>query len=290
MEEEGKTIASAMYIVPTPIGNLDDITLRAISVLKAATLIAAEDTRHSKILLDKLGIAGTRMISCNEQNEAERVELIAKEVGNGGVVAQISDAGTPMISDPGYKLVSQLVARGVKVIPLPGPCAAITALCAAALPTNKFLFCGFLPTKDKELSARLEIVRHSDATTVFYESPRRIVATLQKLQEIDPHRQIAVCREMTKTFESIYRNTVSNVLQYFTEHEDEVRGEFVLVVGPYTPSEAEQNTLSQAAQQALAKLVGPLKVNDACKLVAELTGESRNRLYEYALILKQGKD
>lgn len=289
MEDEVKTIASAMYIVPTPIGNLDDITLRAIAVLKAATLIAAEDTRHSKILLDKLGISGTRMISCNEQNEAERVEIISQEVANGGVVAQISDAGTPMISDPGYKLVSQLVARGVKVIPLPGPCAAITALCAAALPTNKFLFCGFLPTKDKELTARLEILRHSDTTTVFYESPRRIVPTLKKLQEIDPERQIAVCREMTKTFESIYRNTVTEVLQYLTEHEDEVRGEFVLVVGPYIPTEEEQNTLSAVAQQALVKLVGPLKVNDACKLVAELTGESRNRLYEYALTLKQGK-
>lgn len=290
MEDDVKTIASAMYIVPTPIGNLDDITLRAISVLKAATLIASEDTRHSKILLDKLGIFGTRMISCNEQNEAERAEIIAQEIANGGVVAQISDAGTPMISDPGYKLVSQLVARGVKVIPLPGPCAAITALCAAALPTNKFLFLGFLPTKDKELTARLETLRNSDTTTVFYESPRRIVSTLKKLQEIDPKRQIAVCREMTKTFESIYRNTVTEVLQYLVEHEDEVRGEFVLVVGPYTPSEEEKNTLSVAAQEALAKLIGPFKVNEACKLVAELTGESRNRLYEYALNLKQGKE
>ena len=132
VETENKSVASAMYIVPTPIGNLADITLRAIEVLKAATLIAAEDTRHSKILLDKLGIGGVRMISCNDHNEAERVEIIAKEVENGGVVAQISDAGTPMISDPGYKLVSQLVARGVKVVPLPGPCDDITDLCADA--------------------------------------------------------------------------------------------------------------------------------------------------------------
>lgn len=287
VETENKSVASAMYIVPTPIGNLADITLRAIEVLKAATLIAAEDTRHSKILLDKLGIGGVRMISCNDHNEAERVEIIAKEVENGGVVAQISDAGTPMISDPGYKLVSQLVARGVKVVPLPGPCAAITALCAAALPTDKFLFAGFLPVKDKELTARLEQLRTSDTTTVFYESPRRIMQTLKKLQEVDPQRQVALCREMTKTFETIYRDNVSQLIQYLEEHTDEVRGEFVLVVGPYEPSEDEQGSISPKAQQALAKLIGPLKVKEACQVVADLTGESRNRLYNYALTLKQ---
>lgn len=287
MVDNDKSVASAMYIVPTPIGNLEDITLRAIRVLKAASLIAAEDTRHSKILLDKLGIAGARLISCNDHNEAERVEMIASEVEKGGVVAQISDAGTPMISDPGYKLVSALLSRGIKVVPLPGPCAAITALCASALPTDKFLFAGFLPVKDKELSARLEALASSDTTTVFYESPRRIMQTLKKLQEIDPERQVSLCREMTKTFESIYRYKVTELVQYLEEHPDEVRGEFVLVVGPYNKSADESISLSIKAKQALEKLIGPLKVNDACKIVSELTGESRNRLYDYALTLKQ---
>ncbi len=280
-------VASALYIVPTPIGNLDDITLRAIEVLKAATLIAAEDTRHSKILLDKLGIGAVKMISCNDHNEFERVDIIASEVEAGGVVALISDAGTPMISDPGYKLISRLVERGVKVVPLPGPCAAITALCAAALPTDKFLFLGFLPVKDKELTAKLESIAHSDTTTVFYESPRRIMNTLVKLQEIDPHRSVALCREMTKTFESIYRMEVGELISYLQEHADEVRGEFVLVVGPYEAPEGAEELLSAKAQQALQQLVGPLKVKEACKLVAELTGENRNRLYDYALTLKQ---
>ena len=147
---------SALYIVPTPIGNLDDITLRAIEVLKSATLIAAEDTRHSKILLDKLGISGKKMISCHDHNEGERADLIIEEVRAGGVVALISDAGSPLINDPGYRVVTICAEQGVKVVPLPGPCALITALEASALPTDKFMFCGFFPVKEKELTGVLE--------------------------------------------------------------------------------------------------------------------------------------
>ena len=277
-------IESALYLVPTPIGNLDDITLRAIEVLKSATLIAAEDTRHSKILLTKLGIGAVKMISCNDHNEAERADIIATEVAAGGIVALISDAGTPMISDPGYKLTATLTQRGVKVIALPGPCAAITALCAAALPTDKFLFMGFLPVKDKELTEKLQSIAHSTTTTVFYESPRRIMTTLAKLKAIDPARKVSLCRELTKTFESIYRMTVSELSTYLEEHSDEVRGEFVLVVGPYEQAQSEE--LSAKAKEALTKLLPALKVKEACALVADLTGESRNRLYDYALTLK----
>lgn len=281
-------IESALYLVPTPIGNLDDITLRAIEVLKSATVIAAEDTRHSKILLTKLGIGAVKMISCNDHNEAERADIIANEVAAGGIVALISDAGTPMISDPGYKLTATLTQRGVKVIALPGPCAAITALCAAALPTDKFLFNGFLPVKDKELTEKLESIAHSTTTTVFYESPRRIMTTLTKLKDIDPTRKVALCRELTKTFETIYRMSVSDLVAYLEEHSDEVRGEFVLVVGPHE-AEAEEE-LSSKAKSALQKLLPALKVKEACALVADLTGESRNRLYDYALSLKQHGD
>lgn len=259
--------------------------MRAIEVLKSASLIAAEDTRHSKILLEKLGIGSVKMISCNDHNEAERAQMIATQVHQGGVVALISDAGTPMISDPGYKLVSALSALDVKVVPLPGPCAAITALCASALPTDKFLFMGFLPVKDKELTQKLESIAHSDTTTVFYESPRRIVNTLNKLATIDPERKIALCREMTKTFESIYRCTVSDMIEYFKEHEDEVRGEFVLVVGPHESSE-QDDELSDNAKQALAKMIVSMKVKEACQVVSDLTGESKNKLYDYALSLK----
>lgn len=281
-------IESALYLVPTPIGNLDDITLRAIEVLKSATLIAAEDTRHSKILLTKLGIGAVKMISCNDHNEAERADIIANEVATGGIVALISDAGTPMISDPGYKLTATLTQRGVKVVALPGPCAAITALCAAALPTDKFLFNGFLPVKDKELTEKLESIATSTTTTVFYESPRRIMTTLNKLKEIDPTRKVALCRELTKTFETIYRMSVSDLVAYLEEHSDEVRGEFVLVVGPYEAAAEEE--LSGKAKDALQKLLPVLKVKEACALVSDLTGASRNRLYDYALSLKQHGD
>lgn len=278
-------IESALYIVPTPIGNLSDITFRAVEVLKAATLIAAEDTRHSRILLDKLGIASVKMISCNDHNEAERTEIIAKETESGGIVALISDAGTPMISDPGYKLVSSLVERGVKVFPLPGPCAAITALCASAMPTDRFFFSGFLPVKDKELTDKLESIRTAPYPVVFYESPRRIINTLNKIALMDADRKIALCREMTKTFETIYRMKVTDLIEHFKEHEDEIRGEFVLIVGPY---EAKDNSdeISAKAKAALEKMISSLKVKEACQIVSDLTGESKNSLYDYALTLK----
>lgn len=278
-------IESALYIVPTPIGNLSDITFRAVEVLKAATLIAAEDTRHSRILLDKLGIGSVKMISCNDHNEAERTEIIAKETESGGIVALISDAGTPMISDPGYKLVSSLVERGVKVFPLPGPCAAITALCASAMPTDRFFFSGFLPVKDKELTDKLESIRTAPYTVVFYESPRRIINTLNKIALMDADRKVALCREMTKTFETIYRMKVTDLIEHFKAHEDEIRGEFVLIVGPY---EAKDNSdeISAKAKAALEKMISSLKVKEACQIVSDLTGESKNRLYDYALTLK----
>ncbi|MDO4676601.1 16S rRNA (cytidine(1402)-2'-O)-methyltransferase [Anaerobiospirillum succiniciproducens] len=278
-------IESALYIVPTPIGNLSDITFRAVEVLKAATLIAAEDTRHSRILLDKLGIGSVKMISCNDHNEAERTEIIAKETESGGIVALISDAGTPMISDPGYKLVSSLVERGVKVFPLPGPCAAITALCASAMPTDRFFFSGFLPVKDKELTDKLESIRTAPYPVVFYESPRRIINTLNKIALMDADRKVALCREMTKTFETIYRMKVTDLIEHFKAHEDEIRGEFVLIVGPY---EAKDNSdeISAKAKAALEKMISSLKVKEACQIVSDLTGESKNRLYDYALTLK----
>lgn len=278
-------IESALYIVPTPIGNLSDITFRAVEVLKAATLIAAEDTRHSRILLDKLGIGSVKMISCNDHNEAERTEIIAKETESGGIVALISDAGTPMISDPGYKLVSSLVERGFKVFPLPGPCAAITALCASAMPTDRFFFSGFLPVKDKELTDKLESIRTAPYPVVFYESPRRIINTLNKIALMDADRKVALCREMTKTFETIYRMKVTDLIEHFKAHEDEIRGEFVLIVGPYEAKD-DGDEISAKAKAALEKMIPSLKVKEACQIVSDLTGESKNRLYDYALTLK----
>ena len=281
-------LESALYIVPTPIGNLQDITYRAAEVLRQATLIAAEDTRHSKILLDSLGAGPKKMFSCNDHNEAERVDMIVNALEAGEIVALISDAGTPMISDPGYRVVSQLCARGCKVIALPGPCAAITALCAAGLPTDKFLFAGFLPVKDKELRERLEEICLNNLTTVCYESPRRILTTLSKLKEVDANRHVALCREMTKTFETIYRLTVAELLTHLERHPDEVRGELVLIIGPKLEDEVEE--LPQAAKKAVERLLPQIKVKEACSIIADLTGVSRNRLYDYALSLKKADE
>ena len=224
-------LESALYIVPTPIGNLDDITLRAIEVLKNATLIAAEDTRHSKILLDKLGISGTRMISCHDHNEEQRADVIIEEVKKGGIVALISDAGSPLINDPGYRVVTICSKADVKVVPLPGPCALITALEASALPTDKFMFCGFFPVKEKELTETVQALANVDYTAVFYETPRRIIDTMEIVGKVLPEHDVTLCREMTKTFESFYRLKAKDAVEFLKADADRTKGEFVVAIG-----------------------------------------------------------
>lgn len=224
-------LESALYIVPTPIGNLDDITLRAIEVLKNATLIAAEDTRHSKILLDKLGVLNPKMISCHDHNEEQRASIIIEEVNKGGIVALISDAGSPLINDPGYKVVTLCSKANVKVIPLPGPCALITALEASALPTDKFMFNGFFPVKEKELVETIESLKGVDYTAVFYEAPRRILNTMEKVAQILPEHDVTLCREMTKTFESFYRLKAKDAPSFLEADSDRTKGEFVVAIG-----------------------------------------------------------
>lgn len=274
---------SALYIVPTPIGNLDDITLRAIEVLKSATLIAAEDTRHSKILLDKLGISGKKMISCHDHNEGERAELIIKEVNAGGVVALISDAGSPLINDPGYRVVTICAEQGVKVVPLPGPCALITALEASALPTDKFMFCGFFPVKEKELTTVLESLRNVDYTAVFYEAPRRIVDTMELMAKILPEHDVSLCREMTKTFESFYRLKAKDAPEFLKADPDRTKGEFVVAIGAVKQESSEIDPKIAGAIEELIK-TSPVKI--VANVLATLTGIKKNVLYNMALELK----
>lgn len=277
-------LESALYIVPTPIGNMQDITLRAIEVLKNATLIAAEDTRHSKLLLDHIGVKGTRMISCHDHNEEQRVEIIKNEIEKGGAVALISDAGTPLISDPGYRVVSLCVKQNVKVVPLPGPCAAITALEMAGLPTDSFLFAGFLPVKDKELREKISTLTANSVTTVFYEAPRRVKNTAKVMAEIIPEHDICVCRELTKAFESAYRMKVKELPAFLEEDENRTRGEFVLVVGPAPTKESEE--VDEKVVVALKKLIETSPVKVVCSSLSDITGINRNRLYDIALKLK----
>ena len=277
-------LESALYIVPTPIGNLDDITLRAIEVLKNATLIAAEDTRHSKILLDKLGVLNPKMISCHDHNEEQRASIIIDEVNKGGIVALISDAGTPLINDPGYKVVTLCSKANVKVIPLPGPCALITALEASALPTDKFMFNGFFPVKEKELVETIESLKGVDYTAVFYEAPRRILNTMEKVAQILPEHDVTLCREMTKTFESFYRLKAKDTPAFLEADPDRTKGEFVVAIGALKEN---QGAISPQIVDALKTLVQTTPVKVACNVVANLTGLKKNDLYNLALELKE---
>ncbi|WP_031491301.1 16S rRNA (cytidine(1402)-2'-O)-methyltransferase [Succinivibrio dextrinosolvens] len=274
---------SALYIVPTPIGNLDDITLRAIDVLKNATLIAAEDTRHSKILLDKLGISGKKMISCHDHNEGERAELIISEVRAGGIVALISDAGSPLINDPGYRVVTICAEQGVKVVPLPGPCALITALEASALPTDKFMFCGFFPVKEKELTGVLESLKSADYTAVFYEAPRRIVDTMELMAKILPEHDVTLCREMTKTFESFYRLKAKDAPEFLKADPDRTKGEFVVAIGAV---KQESSEFDPKIASAIEELIKTSPVKTVANVLASVTGIKKNDLYNLALELK----
>lgn len=277
-------LESALYIVPTPIGNLDDITLRAIEVLKNATLIAAEDTRHSKILLDKLGVLNPKMISCHDHNEEQRASIIIEEVNKGGIVALISDAGSPLINDPGYKVVTLCSKANVKVIPLPGPCALITALEASALPTDKFMFNGFFPLKEKELVETIESLKGVDYTAVFYEAPRRILNTMEKVAQILPEHDVTLCREMTKTFESFYRLKAKDAPAFLEADPDRTKGEFVVAIGAL---KEDQGAISPQIVDALKTLVQTTPVKVACNVVANLTGLKKNDLYNLALELKE---
>ena len=277
-------LESALYIVPTPIGNLDDITLRAIEVLKNATLIAAEDTRHSKILLDKLGVLNPKMISCHDHNEEQRASIIIEEVNKGGIVALISDAGSPLINDPGYKVVTLCSKANVKVIPLPGPCALITALEASALPTDKFMFNGFFPVKEKELVETIESLKGVDYTAVFYEAPRRILNTMEKVAQILPDHDVTLCREMTKTFESFYRLKAKDAPAFLEADPDRTKGEFVVAIGAL---KEDQGAISPQIVDALKTLVQTTPVKVACNVVANLTGLKKNDLYNSALELKE---
>lgn len=277
-------LESALYIVPTPIGNLDDITLRAIEVLKNATLIAAEDTRHSKILLDKLGVLNPKMISCHDHNEEQRASIIIEEVNKGGIVALISDAGSPLINDPGYKVVTLCSKANVKVIPLPGPCALITALEASALPTDKFMFNGFFPVKEKELVETIESLKGVDYTAVFYEAPRRILNTMEKVAQILPDHDVTLCREMTKTFESFYRLKAKDTPTFLEADPDRTKGEFVVAIGAL---KEDQGAISPQIVDALKTLVQTTPVKVACNVVANLTGLKKNDLYNLALELKE---
>ncbi|MCL6415921.1 16S rRNA (cytidine(1402)-2'-O)-methyltransferase [Aestuariirhabdus sp. Z084] len=278
---------AALYVVATPIGNLEDISARAVRVLNDVDLIAAEDTRHSARLMDHLGIK-TPMVAYHDHNERERSGRLLDRIEAGESVALISDAGTPLISDPGYHLVHEARARGVKVVPVPGASAIIAALSVAGLPSDRFRFEGFLPAKKNARRQRIERLGSSESTWIFYESTHRILDCMQDVQEVlGGERELVVARELSKTFETVYGGTASDVLAWMNADSNQQRGEFVVLVRG-APGQSEGDDLDPEARRILGILLQELSVKQASNLAAQITGERKKALYQLALEMKAG--
>ena len=259
-----------LVVCPTPIGNLEDVTLRVLRTLREADVIACEDTRRTRKLLDRHDVAGARLVSYHEHNERRRAAELTARVEAGDVVALVSDAGTPAVSDPGFALIRECVARGLAIEVLPGPSAVVTALVASGLPAERWRFIGFLPRKSSELRAALA---GAGETLVAFESPARLPKTLALLADADPARPVAVCRELTKVHEEVVRGSAREVAARFAQG---VRGEVVLVIGAGAPAERDV----PAAREAVEALVAAgARRRAAARVVAQLTGVPANRLY-----------
>lgn len=273
-----------MYVVATPLGNLQDITLRALGVLHAVDVIAAEDTRHSQRLLDACGIR-TRLFALHEHNEQSAAGQLIERLAAGENVALITDAGTPAVSDPGARAVARVRAAGHPVVPVPGPCAAVAALSVAGFADGGFRFVGFLPPKSVARRAALAALRDDAAALVFYEAPHRIEACVADIAaEFGGERRLLVARELTKLHEEIASLPLAEAGAWFAADANRVRGEFVLVV----EGAPEQTGLDAEAERVLGLLLAELPVKTAARLAAELTGVAKNALYARALELKEG--
>src|SRR5690554_1938403 len=276
------THAGVLYVVATPIGNLDDISARALRVLREVKLIAAEDTRHSQRLLQHFGIE-TPLAPCHEHNEREQGGRFITRLLDGDDVALISDAGTPLISDPGYHLVRQARAANVTVVPVPGACALIAGLSAAGLPSDRFVFEGFLPAKQAARCTRLTAVQHDPRTLIFYEAPHRILDSIADMRDVfGADRPAVLARELTKTFETIKDLPLQELHDWIAADANQQRGECVLLIAGYQePAEALEVSLE--AQRVLMLLMAELPPKRAAALAADITGARKNALYQWAL-------
>lgn len=271
-----------LYVVATPIGNLGDMTQRAREILGAVDLIAAEDTRHTRQLLQAFGLQ-TPTFSLHEHNEAQRAESLVRELASGKSIALVSDAGTPLISDPGFNVVAAARRAGSTVVAVPGACAAIAALSVAGLPTDRFVFEGFLPAKASARRERLQQLAHEPRTLVFYEAPHRIAEVLEDMSAaFGANREGSISRELTKRFETHYRGTLAELAARAASDADMQRGELVIVLhGNATPR--EEHALDAA--QLLRALLDELSPAQAAKIAARITGAKRSELYDAALAL-----
>lgn len=275
------TFIKGLYLVATPIGNLGDISARAVDVLKSADLIACEDTRNTQKLLTLLGIGGKKLTAYHNFNAEKACPKILEHLQNDEMIALVSDAGTPLVSDPGYKLVRKCVDNGIYVTSVPGACAFLTALQLSGLPSHRFLFQGFLPPKTTARKKELTELSRVPATLIFYESPQRLEETLTDMLEILGNRFAAVVREITKKFEQTVRGTFTDLLDGYTQN-GYPKGEIVIVVEPPATEKAAPVEIDALLNQALLTM----RVKDAAAFVAEQTGESKKNLYQRALDLQ----
>ncbi|UIJ71527.1 16S rRNA (cytidine(1402)-2'-O)-methyltransferase [Aurantimonas sp. HBX-1] len=270
-----------LYLVATPIGNLGDMTLRGLEIIAGADRLACEDTRVTAKLLQRFSIK-RRMTPYHEHNAEESGAALLAELHAGGSVALVSDAGTPLVSDPGYRLVQQALDAGIKVVPIPGASAVLAALCVSGLPSDAFFFAGFLPQKEQARAARLQELARVPGSLVFFEAPHRIAASLAAMATALGDRPAAVCRELTKAYETIYRGTLPELAETFAAME-QVRGEIVVCIAP-PPSEAVASAAD--TDGILAGLLAEMKPTQAAQEAARLTGLPRRALYQRALELK----
>ncbi|NLM51273.1 MAG: 16S rRNA (cytidine(1402)-2'-O)-methyltransferase [Firmicutes bacterium] len=263
-----------LYLCPTPLGNLEDVTLRVLRTLREADKIAAEDTRHTRKLLSHYNIH-TPLVSYHEHNKKAKTALLINWLQEGQTIALVSDAGTPAISDPGEELVQAAIARNLPVVSLPGPTALITALTASGLPVCPFAFYGFLPSRGKEKKAMLEKILAEEKTVIFYEAPHRLQKTLAALKQADGNRRVVVARELTKMHEEYHRGTLAEIADYFAAVPP--RGECTVLLEAAAPKDMPQMDIEALAAEFLAK---GLSTREAAREVARLTGLSRNEVYQ----------
>ena len=276
-------MTGTLFIVATPIGNLDDITFRAVEVLKSVDIVLAEDTRHSKKLLLHLDISKP-IRAFHEHNEREKTKAIIGEIHSGKSIALISDAGTPLISDPGYFLVAQAKKECLRVVPIPGPSALITALSASGLASDRFTFLGFLPSKKTARVKLLKSLINRTETSIFYESPKRILATLTDMHRIfGDNREVCLAKELTKVFETIQTDSIPNLIKYLTTDQNNQKGEFVILI-----SANDKIDIAEAEAQLdslLPILCAEMGASKAAKLAAKITGIDKKQCYKRAIDL-----
>ena len=278
--------AGTLYVVATPIGNLEDMTPRAVRILSQADVIAAEDTRHSAKLLRHFNV-GTKTEAIHEHNERSQVPRLVEFLKSGKSIAFITDAGTPLVSDPAFHLVRAARQAGIRVVPVPGACAAIAALSAAGLPSDRFVFEGFPPAKSAARRAVFEKLREESRTLIFYESPHRILESLKDMSEVfGDAREAVLARELTKQFETVHNGTLAELFEWVERDSNQQLGEFVILI--HGVPRAEQEAMDAEAERVLKILLDELPVSQAAALAAKITGLKKNKLYEYALSLKGG--